>query len=834
MALRCLLAIALAVPAIASAQPASQPAGFEPPRPLAETAVPYPGGAPAIDQPVVVRVKLLVDVQGTVEKVELLTAPQPVFDEAVVAAARGFRFEPARFEGKPVPVQIDFTHTFLPPPPPASQAAPAERVDAVLRGNLREMGTRAPVAGATVVAQVGERHFVADADTTGRFRLSLAAGTAHVTVHAPGYSAFVQEERLAPDQELAVTYYVERERYDPYEIVVYGERHRDEVARVTLRGPEIKEVAGTFGDPFRVVQTLPGVASVVSLLPFPVVRGASPSSTGYLLDGTRVPLLFHLLSGPSVIHPEFIDEVRFYPGNAPVLYGGYTGGIIDGQTRRARADERLVDLDANLLEAGGLVREPVSFLGATVTAAARYGYPGLVLGLATNQASLSYWDYQLRLDGGNPRNGWTLYAFGARDELDTVAPTADPSDPSPPLTPALILGFHRIDLRLNQASGPIDGSYRVVLGYDQTVSSGANVSTLLVEPALRWRLEAGAALVLVAGLEGSWHAYEQGAPPAVSPGGGNSFSLTALTQDLHQLRTGAALAEALWRPTARLLVRPGVRADVYDDGTTTRSAVDPRLTVRYELADETFLKGGVGLYHQPPRFVLPLPGFDIMPLRYGLLASVQSSIGAELPLARGIGVDIDAYYSDLDPTIFDLAVNPQDLNTGADVSLIPTTTTPPESTVQKLVDRLTQPQTGRAYGLELLLRRQAPNGLFGWVSYTLSRSERLQGGAWVPYDFDRTHILNLVGGLPLPRNWDLGVRFQYQSGKPTTTTSGYNAARTDAYARVDVRVDKRAVWRSWLLDFYVDITNVALLPEEVTPGNTLRYVLPTVGVRGRF
>jgi hypothetical protein len=89
-------------------------------------------------------------------------------------------------------------------------------------------------------------------------------------------------------------------------------------------------------------------------------------------------------------------------------------------------------------------------------------------------------------------------------------------------------------------------------------------------------------------------------------------------------------------------------------------------------------------------------------------------------------------------------------------------------------------------------------------------------------------------GLPLRRNWDIGVRAQYQSGLPATTTAGYNTARADGYVRFDIRVDKRAVWKKWLLDFYVDITNVALLPEEVTPGNTIRYVLPTVGLRGRF
>ena len=69
-----------------------------------------------------------------------------------------------------------------------------------------------------------------------------------------------------------------------------GEQKREELSRITLKGPEIRQIPGTFGDPFRVVQTLPGVSSVASLLPFPVVRGASPSSTGILVDGTRVPL----------------------------------------------------------------------------------------------------------------------------------------------------------------------------------------------------------------------------------------------------------------------------------------------------------------------------------------------------------------------------------------------------------------------------------------------------------------------------------------------------------------------------------------------------------------
>ena len=817
---------------------------FEQPRPLTETAVPYPPGAPAITAPVVVTVKLLVDKAGQVQKVEPRTPPQAPFDDAVIAAVRGFRFEPGRYGGAPVPVEITFTHTFLPPPPPppAPTADQGPARTAVLRGKLVELGTRAPISGATITAVVGDRHYSVDADQRGRFRLTLPPGPARVSVYAQNHNPFVQQETLAANQELAATYLLERDRYDPYEIIVIADKRREEVSRITLRGPEIQQIPGTFGDPFRVIQTLPGVSSVVSLLPFPIIRGASPSSTGFLLDGTRVPLLFHLLSGPSVIHPQFIDEIQFYPGGAPAPYGGYTGGIVDGRTARARPDERLLDFDVNLLQIGGFVREPVTPIGATVTAAARYGYPGFLLGLATNQVSLSYWDYQLRVDGGNPRNGWTVFFFGARDELDTVAPNADPNAPNPPLQPSLVLGFHRADLRLHRTQGRLEETARAVFGYDQTLSMGTDFSVLIAEPSLSLLWTQNERLKLAAGLAGSLHDVNQGAGAVAA-----TNPLSMITALLSRSYVGSAYLEAIWRPAPAVLIRPGVRADVYEDTTATRSAVDPRLTVRYKLHERdlpevppgsddsaVWLKGSAGIYHQPPRFVVPLPGLDLMPLKYGLLRSYQTSLGTEIPLAERFQLSVEGYFNYMDPTIFDLSVNNATVVTNANNTVVPTSVVNPPMDGQEIIDRLTTPQLGRSYGLEFLLRRQSKTGLFGWASYTLSRSERLRGSEWTKYDFDRTHLFNLVAGLPLRRNWDVGIRLQYQSGKPTTTTAGYNAATGNGYYRFDLRVDKRAVWRKWLLDFYVDITNVALLPEEVTPGTVIRYVLPTVGFRARF
>ncbi len=136
----------------------------------------------------------------------------PVFDDAVVAAVRAFKFQPGRYGGKPVPVEINFTQTFQPPPPPPPAAEQGPPLVSALRGRLVEMGTRLPVTGAIVSAQIGDRHYSADADQKGHFRLPLPAGTARVMVSAPNYNAFLQHEQVAARQELVVTYYLERDR----------------------------------------------------------------------------------------------------------------------------------------------------------------------------------------------------------------------------------------------------------------------------------------------------------------------------------------------------------------------------------------------------------------------------------------------------------------------------------------------------------------------------------------------------------------------------------------------------------------------------------------------
>ena len=122
---------------------------------------------------------------------------------------------------------------------------------------------------------------------------------------------------------------------ETYETVVRGAP--PEAPAVALEKPEMTRIPGTLGDPFRAIETLPGVATIAWPLPIYAVRGANPGNTGFFLDGMRLPALFHFALGPAVIHPYFLEGMDFYPGGYPARYGRFVGGaVVAADTPAAR------------------------------------------------------------------------------------------------------------------------------------------------------------------------------------------------------------------------------------------------------------------------------------------------------------------------------------------------------------------------------------------------------------------------------------------------------------------------------------------------------------------
>ena len=188
---------------------------------------------------------------------------------------------------------------------------------------------------------------------------------------------------------------------DEIEVLIQGTRVPP--GAQSLTAAEAREIPATFGDPLRAVEVLPGVTPVMAGLPYFYVRGVRLQATwGYFVDGVRVPLLWHALVGPSVIHPATLDKVTLYRGAYPAQYGRYAGAIVTADTVapspqwRGEAGIRLIDSSLMVSAPLGVVRRDLP--EATALVSGRYSYTGLALSLLSNKVDLGYWDYQALID----------------------------------------------------------------------------------------------------------------------------------------------------------------------------------------------------------------------------------------------------------------------------------------------------------------------------------------------------------------------------------------------------------------------------------------------------
>jgi hypothetical protein len=179
-----------------------------------------------------------------------------------------------------------------------------------------------------------------------------------------------------------------------------------------------------------------------------------------------------------------------------------------------------------------------------------------------------------------------------------------------------------------------------------------------------------------------------------------------------------------------------------------------------------------------------------------------------------------------------------------------------------LAEALVNGGEGRSYGAQLLLRREISKGLFGWVAYTLLRSERRDrpGGDWRLFDFDQTHVLTALASYDLGKGFEVGARFRFATGYPRTPVVGayydsrrdihqpvlgdINSERIPSFYQLDVRFAKRFKIGPTELEAYVDVQNVTdrQNPEEIVYSAdyaTKRYIrglpiLPIAGARWSF
>ncbi len=82
---------------------------------------------------------------------------------------------------------------------------------------------------------------------------------------------------------------------------------------------------------------MPGVAQTGGSAQI-IVQGSSPDDTGYLINGHRVPIVFHFGGLSSVIIPEAVERVELLPSGYGPEYSRAVGGIIGLTTKEPKKD----------------------------------------------------------------------------------------------------------------------------------------------------------------------------------------------------------------------------------------------------------------------------------------------------------------------------------------------------------------------------------------------------------------------------------------------------------------------------------------------------------------
>jgi outer membrane receptor for ferrienterochelin and colicin len=281
---------------------------------------------------------------------------------------------------------------------------------------------------------------------------------------------------------------------------------------------------------------------------------------------------------------------------------------------------------------------------------------------------------------------------------------------------------------------------------------------------------------------------------------------------------------------------PGVRFDYYSQVSQFTAA--PRFTTRYDLTKQVTLKGGVGLFYQPPSIDQTDRVFGNPALKCEW--AIHYSAGVEWKPRSFITLDATGFYKDLESM-----VSPN-----------------PALTNDPYAPRYDNNGKGRVYGLELVAKHELTKKFVGWIAYTLMRSERLDSGAtaWRLFEYDQTHILTILGSYQLPRNWQIGGRFRYVTGNPSTPVVGstldassgsyspiYGAkysTRVPAFEQLDIRLDKRWIYNKWIFNAYVDLQNVTNRSNPEQPEFNFNYqrsqystgfpIYPIIGLRGEL
>jgi hypothetical protein len=722
-----------------------------------------------------------------------------------------------------------------------------------ISGEVRDAVTQQPLPGANVF--VPGTTIGATSDDKGYYVIkNIAPGKYHVKASFIGYESSSNPDVIVIGQRNATISFNLKASSVEMDVVTiqsdyFAKPTENIVSMRTLSPEEIRRSPGSAEDIFRVMQSMPGVATAGGKSAQLIVRGGSPDENLTLLDNIEIYNPIHFArSGESmgiisVVNPALLEKVDFLTGGFPAKYGDKMSSVFDMTLQDGNKELYNTDVNANIAGFGVTMDGPLVEKSSMIFSLRR-GFFDILTSLLNKPAAPRYYDAVGKITYDlNPNNRISLVGFYYLDQIDKLGSTKESSAMSKynylerddygsafGLNWRWLISQHAFALTTVSFTGngwtTRQGSEtnRALRGEDILEKEFVVKSELTYQYSPVLDLKIGGLVKMIDSKNESWTPEDTTRNGVIIPAATISY-----TPDMTS--KAALYMQSSYRIVRPVTISAGLRFDRF--ALTNENNISPRLALSYRFLESTSLNLAWGKYIQSPA------NYQISPDPRNLLLKSSTAFhyiaGIEHRLADDTRATVEVYHK----VLSNLVVHPDSsnllLNTGS----------------------------GYARGIEFSLQKKFTDGFVGSASYSYSVSQRRDNSTQALYDFefDRPHIINLIAGMEIGEGWQIGAKFQYASGNPYTPVvgvvikngsyyvvdGGYNSARYPAYHKLDVRIDKKFHFSSVTLTAYLDLWNVYnrqnilsysyKVDSDGIITTTPRYdfgVLPIIGLSAQF
>jgi hypothetical protein len=311
----------------------------------------------------------------------------------------------------------------------------AQNFTSTIRGSVRDLDTGIPLNGATVSLSPTQAGTITDQEGTFRFD-NLNVGRYQLTVSYVGYeTVFVTELLLESGKENVQQIRMPPSGKQLNEATVTAARpvSFNSIQEITIE--QTLRYAATYMDPARVATSFPGVAATNDQANGLVIRGNSPNSMQWRLEGLEIVNPNHLSNagtfsdrptstggGVNILSTQLLGTSQFLSGAFPAQYGNVTGGILDMHLRNGNDEKTEFTAQASLLGLDFAVEGPFSKRSkASYLVNYRYSFTGLLgaVGVKFGGEDIRFQDLSLHVNLPTEKAGtFTLFGMGGISSND--------------------------------------------------------------------------------------------------------------------------------------------------------------------------------------------------------------------------------------------------------------------------------------------------------------------------------------------------------------------------------------------------------------------------------